>query len=244
MTFRLGSSAIYLAKSLLRSFSVSTLVLSFLMPSSVYARLSTEELFERLKDSAIDFDTQGKICEVVEVLNLEDQYPAPRHKVMSGIKYKNPFRTLGEIDAVVFDLSNQTVIRIEEVKCWNEDTLSVANRKAREQLDRLYSTMQSTKPIEIYDPETLETFERVQFRSLPRSDYHSVAQKVDGRSRFDEDLGFYLDELRSLRARLINCQRTGPCAKPVESHVSRRKASSRSRARERARERALGLTRD
>jgi hypothetical protein len=177
-------------------------------PSSYSGDL--EQAFERLKDSGADYRPEGAVCEQVARLDLERDFPSPAYEVTTGIEYANSRQVLGELDVVVFDSRSGKVILISEVKCWQN--LKSARRKAREQQERFQKHVASGVSLQFHSDKK-DSYDDDQFRSSPR--FITISQAGGEQAGFEQTLDFGLDEMKTLRQRLLECQSQGACRRPA-----------------------------
>ncbi len=171
---------------------------------------SFHEAFAALRNSGLDFESTGSICEQVARLELSEEYQAPVFSVVTGVVYANSDRVLGELDVVVFNNSTQSAIAVSEVKCWKN--ISKGLRKAREQRRRFISALNSKVDLEFYSLHGHVKYHPTQFKSV--SDFSTIAQKGAKDEGYDAELELSLSDLMRLRQSLIQCQRTGECPRP------------------------------
>ncbi len=173
-----------------------------------------EDDFDTLKSIPNDYTVFGTICEQVAQLRMEEVYDHDDYEVVTGIVYENHSWTLGELDVVVFDRFTQKAIVIAEVKCWRN--LNKAQRKAQRQLNRFkHAIRDGHKVNHIFEgDDRLHEFSREQFMDDPQ--YLTISQEGGKSCGFDMNLGLSLDEVKSLRNKLISCQRRGECATPEQ----------------------------
>jgi Holliday junction resolvase-like predicted endonuclease len=164
--------------------------------------------YDSLKSDPADYGDYGTICEHVAKLRLEEHYPESEYDIEIGIVYKRGGQIIGELDVVVFDESDGKAIVVSEVKC--RRNLDAANSKAREQLERFRSTLESGRSVELF----LKNDER---RKFSIDQFHSplkfmaVSQEGGLDSGFEMTIGLDLDEVTQLREMLISCQKRGEC---------------------------------
>jgi hypothetical protein len=171
----------------------------------------TNSLFEQLRNTAEKYEVAGTVCEQAARLDFEKKYPSPRYSVKTGIAYTRGHDTIGELDVVVFDTNNRSVVIVGEVKCWGD--LSKAMKKASAQRERFLNVVkQNLNGIEMHDSEHHSVDPR-QFRGL--TDFVTISQKGGEAQGFILTLDFTLSELMSVGKRLAECQHSGNCDKPT-----------------------------
>lgn len=168
-----------------------------------------QPMFERLKDSAENYEIVGAICEQVAKLEMEEQYPADKYFITSGIEYGDNSRTIGELDVIIFDKSTNKAQVSAEVKCWKN--LEGARKKALNQRNRFIATLKSGRHIYMHNKQDGE-YRKEQFDSVKR--FLSIAQNGSVKAGFEVELSYTLDELMKLRSLLLECQSRGECASP------------------------------
>jgi hypothetical protein len=192
--------------------SLALLLSALLSPLGALAQLSDPaEAFERLRDSGVDYEVTGVVCEQVARLELEREYPPPQYRVRTGIVYASPQRVLGELDVVVFRASDRKAVLVAEVKCWTN--LKGARRKAVDQRQRFEAAIASGMSLEFYPASQPDVrLRREQFEQVQRM--MSISQEGGEAAGFDRSLELTLKELMQVRKRLISCQRAGQCRRP------------------------------
>lgn len=165
------------------------------------------QVFEALRTSGEKYQIVGTVCEQVARLKMEESYPAPRYKVVTGIAYKIGDRVVGELDVVVFD--GQNAILVGEVKCWND--LRGAQNKARDQRSRFMTNLQSGKNMQLDCTNGGCHYTKNNFRTVQK--FISIAQQGGTQFGFDMDLDYSLKDLMGLRQKLITCQEQGQCTR-------------------------------
>jgi hypothetical protein len=188
-----------------------SLIISLLISLQVFAGIGED--FRALKDSGIDYEVVGAICEEVTRLRFEEEYPSNQYAVVTGVEYSDGNRTIGELDVVVFKNSTQQVIRIAEVKCWKNTKSAMA--KARDQRQRFLRTIQSGRQTFFKSLHSDYKFKRENF--VGATDFIAVAQKGSKESGFDRELPYELKELMQLRKMMLECQSNHQC-KPATAH--------------------------
>lgn len=189
-------------------FLKSVIVLVSFVSSIALAGL--EEDFQALKSVPRDYTDAGSICEEVARLRVADEYPAPQYKVETGIAYGNAERTIGELDIIVFDLNTNKAIKLGEVKCWKDARSGL--KKAQDQRARFMKNIRGNGPLRFVSTSTHQTYDADQFRYV--NDFISIAQKGTISAGYDMELEYTLNELKSFRMKMIQCQKQGECAKP------------------------------
>lgn len=184
---------------------VASVILVLLSVSAHAAPLN--ELFEKLRDSALNYEVVGVVCEQVARLELMKTYPESEYHIVNGIEYGDNTRTIGELDVIVFQKSTQKAVLVGEVKCWRD--LKAALSKARNQRKRFQNSL--SKNIELHDHET--DYDKSQFSNVQK--YVAIAPKGATATGFEMDMENSLGELMELRDMLLRCQDAGQCAAPT-----------------------------
>lgn len=166
------------------------------------------EDFRDLKNSGSNYEIIGTVCEEVTRLRFQEEFPAPKYGVVTGVEYGDGNRTIGELDVVVFDTMTNRVYRVAEVKCWKNNEGAI--KKARSQRQRFINTLQSGRTIKFKSLHSNVQFRRDNFLQNPQQ--IAVAQKGSKSAGFDKELDYELDELMKLRQMMIQCQAAGQCA--------------------------------
>lgn len=191
----------------MRSFLAGCLSLFFAV--SVFANLNDD--YELLKDSGTDFQVIGVVCEQVARLELYEVYPAERYEIHTGIQYAADNHVKGELDVVVIDRASDKAVLLGEVKCWKN--LEGAYNKAMKQRRRFLSYINSNAVLQFRSTTTGEAFRQEQFEGI--KNFISIAQKGGESAGFTRELDYSLEELMSLRQRIMECQRRHECAAPA-----------------------------
>lgn len=192
----------------MKSLSTLLLLLSF---QTAIASDALDVEFERLRDSGESFVVTGSICEHVAREKLRATYPDSQYDIRVGISYASDGRTLGELDVVVFKDSSEEAVLIAEVKCWRN--LDSAQKKARSQRARFQKWIESDASLKFFPAShNDDVYAQRQFETRP--EFISISQEGGEKSGFDISLDYSLDELMSLRRRLIDCQEAGECRRP------------------------------
>ena len=168
-----------------------------------------EEDYNSLKDEGIFFGVTGTICEEVARLEMAQAYPEPQYHVVTGIAYGTNKKTIGELDVIVFENRTQDAVMIAEVKCWKDMDGGLA--KARDQRKRFLKNIQKGG-IDMRSTHDNRAYSAKQFRGV--KDFETIGQKGSKDHGYDRELDHYLEDLMSLRTRLMNCQQTGECKRP------------------------------
>lgn len=187
----------------------SAAIIALFLSFQAFAGLGED--FRDLKESGVDYEVIGAICEQVTRLRYQEEFPANQYEVITGVEYSDGSRTIGELDVVVFEKSSQQVVRVSEVKCWKD--FGGAIRKAREQRQRFQNHLRSGKPVYFKVLHgTNYRFKKDNF-SMTR-DYTAVAQKGAKAAGFDRELPYELKELMQLRQMMLQCQQSRQCKRP------------------------------
>lgn len=188
---------------------LSAVLIGLIVSFQAFAGLGED--FRDLKDSGVDYEVVGAVCEQVARLRYTEEFPANRYEVITGVEYNDGHRTIGELDVVVFEKSSQQVVRVSEVKCWKD--IGGAIRKAREQRQRFQTHLRSGRPIffKVLSGGDYR-FKRDNF--FATRDYAAVAQKGATVAGFDRELPYELKELMQLRQMMLDCQRSRQCKRP------------------------------
>jgi hypothetical protein len=179
-------------------------IISLLVSVQVFAGIGED--FRALKDSGIDYQVIGAVCEEVTRLRTEEEF-GPKYVVTTGVEYSDGNRTIGELDVVVFDKASQKVVRVAEVKCWKNTNGAMA--KAREQRLRFQRHLASGKPTFFNSLHSNYKFKKDNF--IGNKEFLAVAQKGSKSSGFDVELSYELKELMQLRQMMIDCQNAHQC---------------------------------
>lgn len=192
---------------MIRFLSIVVLIFS----TTSYAR-DTESLFKKLKNSGKNYRTEGTICEEVAKLKFQEYYPADQYSVETEIAYWIRHMLVGEFDLVVTRKKDGEVILLGEVKCWGNFKKALFHarqqrnrfQKARQKYPRNYFKYVSRSTSKEIDPN--------HFSGNP--DFVLIAQEGGVEEGFDYSIGFTREEMMELRARLVECQDNGDCARP------------------------------
>ncbi|MBS1970517.1 MAG: hypothetical protein JSU04_09420 [Bdellovibrionales bacterium] len=169
-----------------------------------------QDLFEQLRDSGLNYEVVGTVCEQVSRLELQKAYPASQYEIINGIEYGDATRTIGELDVVIFEKTTKKAVLVGEVKCWKD--LKSAIAKARDQRLRFQKSL--SKDIALHDYQA--DYDKSQFSNVQK--YVAIAPKGAKAAGFEMDMENSLSELMQLRDMLIKCQYQGQCAAPSHDH--------------------------
>lgn len=179
-------------------------IISLLVSVQVFAGINED--FRALKDSGVDYQVIGTVCEEVTRLRFEEEY-GNKYVVVTGIEYGDSNRVIGELDAVVFDKATQKVVRVAEVKCWKDFKGALA--KARDQRQRFLSNIESGKTLFFHSKHSEYSFKKENFAG--NKTFLTVSQKGSKAAGFDIELSYELKELMQLRQMMIDCQKSHQC---------------------------------
>ncbi|XGC82158.1 hypothetical protein ACES2L_06630 [Bdellovibrio bacteriovorus] len=186
---------------------ISVAVLFFSFNS---AAADIEPYFEALKQSRVNYEPDGAICEMVGLLQYAQEYPPRDYILTSGIEYSTGELTLGELDVVIIDRKTQKVVLVSEVKCWKNQ--KQAFEKAKSQRQRfLYNLAKFPKKM------NFETFSDLRLKADQfdgKTLYRSLSDLGGVRHGFDAEMELNLSELKKLRMKLLKCQQFEDCAQP------------------------------
>lgn len=190
----------------MKKFFVTSAVVLFALNS--WAGLGED--FRDLKNSGVNYEVVGAVCEEVARLRFQEEFPAPKFGVVTGVEYGDGSRTIGELDVVVFEAQTNQVVRVAEVKCWKDTGGAIV--KAHNQRDRFIRTLRSGRNVQFRSLHSQVQFRKDNF--LHNREFMAVAQKGSKASGFDRELGYELKELMELRQMMIQCQAKRVCAPP------------------------------
>jgi hypothetical protein len=166
-----------------------------------------DQVVEGLRNSGESYQNMGTICEQIARLDFQHEYPAPRYRVETGIAYAVSNQVIGELDVVIFDTQSRKALMMVEVKCWSD--LRDALKKARSQIRRFQSYIQSNQKVELYSTKTHRYYDQEQFKEI--SAFLTLSQLGGKSEGFDRTLEFTLSETRELRDRMMDCQAQRQC---------------------------------
>lgn len=169
-----------------------------------------QDLFEQLRDSGLNYEVVGTVCEQVSRLELQKTYPPSQFEIINGIEYGDLTRTIGELDVVVFQKSTKKAVLVGEVKCWKDNYAAI--EKAHDQRKRFQKSL--SKNIELHDYQN--DYDKSQFNQVQK--YVAIAPKGASAAGFEIDMENTLSELMQLRKMLINCQSRGECTAASHDH--------------------------
>lgn len=179
----------------------------------LYAQLAKANIQDEvavLKNIPRDYLDTGSICEEVARQETIKEFPAPTYQVISGIAYDTDDGTDGELDVVVFDVRSSKVVKIAEVKCWQN--LEHALKKATEQRERFFDLRNSNQIVSVRMTHGNQDISVDQFSDV--NEFVTIAQKGSMQSGFDSELPYSLNELMELRDLMMKCQQQKKCARP------------------------------
>ena len=184
-------------------FRAYCLVAFLLVPFT--AKSTPESDFRQLKKVPANYRSFGAVCEQVARLRLQKSYSPDQYKILVGLEYHNSKRILGELDIIVYSKVHRNVVMTAEVKCWKD--LEAAAAKARRQLKRFFTTIKNGE--KVYFRPLEKTKIKFSKKLFLNSGEMIISQKGEG--PFDKHLGLTLNQLKSLRERLIECQKNHLC---------------------------------
>lgn len=187
---------------------IISLSLFFVSTASLAADL--QAAFEALKNTKVNYNPDGAICEQLSILKVRQDYPETSYEITGGIEYDTGGATLGELDVVVLDKLSRKVVLIQEVKCWRDYDNGLV--KAKSQRDRFMWNL-TKHPDQIHFVSyNGESFSTANFsNSFP---FVFISHLGGVRHGFDAELEFNLSDLKKLRMMLLKCQDSGACPKP------------------------------
>ncbi len=162
------------------------------------------QYFEDLSYEDIDFEPMGMVCERVAVRELLKEYPQDKYEILNGLQYDDKKATIGELDVVIYNKSNQKVEAVAEVKCW--ESFKGALKKARDQRQRF--KLYLNRKIVITD-QNQKHYKVEDFNQVQR--YISISQEGGVNQGFDFELSLDLKELMEIRKRLLDCYAQSKC---------------------------------
>ena len=168
------------------------------------------ELLEELRDSGVNYEIVGTVCEQVARIELYKTYPASEYEIVNGIEYGDNTRTIGELDVVVFKKSTKQAVLVGEVKCWKD--LSAARQKAMDQRQRFIKSL--GKNIELHTEDA--SFNKSQFKGVQK--FVAIAPQGSKAAGFELEMENSLHELMELRRMMLQCQNDGQCAAAERGH--------------------------
>jgi len=179
-------------------------IISLLVSVQVFAGINED--FRALKDSGVDYQVIGAVCEEVARLRIQEEYGS-KYVVVTGVEYGDANRTIGELDVVVFENATQKVVRVAEVKCWKDYKGALA--KARNQRQRFITNLESGKTLYFEALHNDYKFKKEQF--VGNKTFQTISQKGSKAAGFDVELPYELKELMQLRQMMIDCQANHQC---------------------------------
>lgn len=168
-----------------------------------------ESEFEKLASWPANYGDVGRICEELARLRFQEAYPNQEYKVLVGLKYFEGNRTVGELDIVIFDKTNDLAILVGEVKCWKN--MQGAMSKARKQLRRFKTYVQKPNAISHFSGDEPYAAEVGSWQFEVYPEIATIAQNGSKEYGFTHEIGLSLQDAMTLRKRLQNCQRSGAC---------------------------------
>ncbi|UOF02349.1 hypothetical protein [Bdellovibrio reynosensis] len=184
--------------------------LTVLFISFTASAADIEPYFEALKQSRVNYEPDGAICEMVGLLQYAQDYPSSDYILASGIEYSTGELTLGELDIVIIDRNTAKVVLVSEVKCWKNQKQALEKVKSQRQRF-LYNLAKFPRKM------NFETFSDLRLRPDQfdsKTLYKSLSDFGGVRHGFDEEMELTLSELKQLRMKLLKCQQFEDCAQP------------------------------
>lgn len=188
---------------------IFVLIFGLLLGAGSFASGNLNEMFDNLKDRAVDYTPTGQVCEQVARVQFSEQYPTDRFDLNVGVEYGYQGKTIGELDLVVTDKNTKEVVLVGEVKCWRDAKSALS--KALNQRARFIRSLKNYQGSLVFDAKEGVPFSAGQFVS-PK--YVAISQEGTKYAGFDAELGFSLNELMTLRDQLMQCQSQGQCPRP------------------------------
>ncbi len=182
-----------------------TALISLFVSFQAFAGIGED--FRDLKDSGINYEIVGSVCEEVLRLRYQEEFPANKYSVVTGIEYGDGSRTVGELDVIVFESNTQKVVRVGEIKCW-KDNRSALN-KAQSQRKRFLTHLASGKQVFFKSLHSNYKWNKSHFANF--KEMVTVAPRGSKADGFDAELSYELSELMKLRQMLMECQNNGQC---------------------------------
>jgi hypothetical protein len=166
--------------------------------------------FEALKNTGVNYDPDGAVCEQLEHIRLEKQYPSDKYVITGDVEYSTGGLTIGELDIIILDRQTNKVVLLEEVKCWKD--LDNALLKAKSQKMRFEWNLEKSPRSLIFTANDGRSYSAEQFMgNIP---FAFVAQQGGVAKGFDYEFDLNLREIHQLRMMLLKCQQNGECTKP------------------------------
>lgn len=193
----------------MKAFVLASLFLLFSI-SSLAADIET--YFEALRNSAVNYEPDGAVCEQVARLKFQEVYPEEQFELMIGVEYSTGGLTIGELDVLIVDRSTQKVVLVAEVKCWKN--LKQALEKVQSQRRRFLFNLEKYPRNLRFETYSSQSLKVGQFS--PETVFKSLAQAGAVEKGFDMELDLSLSELTGLRMKLLKCQAWGECARAAQ----------------------------
>lgn len=166
--------------------------------------------FNALKNHPRSYEDTGAICEELARLKFERKFNNSNFEVLVGIAYGDVQNTIGELDIVVFDHSQEKVILVSEVKCWKN--LQGGLAKAKDQRQRFLFNLNSNKNLYFESTSSQKQYKTEQFKFV--TTFSTIGQKGAVNNGYDDELEYDLRELHTLRMEMLRCQDRKECAQP------------------------------
>lgn len=195
---------------MMKKFMLTLLVL-FMSATQAQAE-DIEFYFNKFKDSGVDFEPDGRICEEVAAHALEKEFGAD-HDLIQSVEYSLGRLTVGQLDILVKNRLTGKVVLISEVKCWKNPKGGL--KKAVSQRNRFENAIKNRTNQVIFENMSAAQLAVEDFQS-PYI-YRSISQKGGAEFGFDQELNLTLKELSQLRMRILKCQAFGECKRPTYS---------------------------
>ncbi|MBO9666657.1 MAG: hypothetical protein J7501_07560 [Bdellovibrio sp.] len=186
-------------------------LISFLSLSSTLAFAGDiQAAFETLKNSGVNYDPDGAVCEELERVRLDKIYPADKFVITGDVEYSTGGLTIGELDIIILDRQTNKVVLLEEVKCWKD--FDGALLKAKSQKQRFEWNLEKSPRSLIFTSYDGRSYSAEQFMgNIP---FNFISQQGGVAKGFTYEFDLNLREVHQLRMMLLKCQQNGECAKP------------------------------
>ncbi len=167
-----------------------------------------------IKQLGHSVEPDGAICEEVAKLRFQEKYPAPQFMVVNGVEYSEKSGlTLGELDLIVIDNSQQMVKAVAEVKCWKSPKGGL--KKAKEQRQRFITNLNSKKSL-VFSAAYIPSLKLSKNQFSQVEEFFVIGQSETIAEGYDYELEYSLAELKHLRKEILECQAFNTCPKPQD----------------------------
>lgn len=166
--------------------------------------------FETLKNTAVNYEPDGAVCEELERVRLSAVYPEDKFIITGDVEYSTGGLTVGELDTIVIDRATNKVVLLGEVKCWKNPDGALL--KAKSQMNRFFWNLEKNPTALQFTSYDGLNYSASQFAlNIP---FYTVGPQGTVARGFTYEFDLTLKETQKLRMMLLKCQQNGECPRP------------------------------